>query len=169
VTYTQNQAYTRENNSNKKVDCLRTTIANLLHIHRDSVPHFVQDEHDGIEEVDIAVNKFLRPFGLAYLRLHLSDDYYEAYGITCLNYDRHGMSPRGVNHSCAYRDTELVHDPHPSHAGIDEADSTRGVFIALRPWDLVRLAFLDGNRNSLSVDPNPCQDSSDATTQGPAT
>jgi hypothetical protein len=169
MTYKQNQAYTRESKPNKKGDCLRTTIANLLHIHRDSVPHFVQDEHDGLERVDIAVNNFLRPFGLAYLRLSLSDDYYEVCGIYGLHHDRHGMSPRGVNHSCAYRDTELVHDPHPSHAGIDECDSTRGVFIALRPWDLVRLAFLDGRRNELRVDPNPCQDSSDAATQGPAT
>lgn len=32
-----------------------------------------------------------------------------------------GMSPRGVMHVCIYKNGAMVHDPHPTREGIDEA------------------------------------------------
>lgn len=33
-----------------------------------------------------------------------------------------GVSPRGYNHSCVYKDGELFFDPHPSHVGLARLD-----------------------------------------------
>lgn len=47
-----------------------------------------------------------------------------------------GPSPRGIRHQCVYRDGELLHDPHPSRAGLVEVDT----WIVLVPWKACTVA-----------------------------
>jgi hypothetical protein len=138
VTLHQDQAILSDKSTGAIGDCFRTTIANLLHLDRDSVPHFVRDHADP-EDAVCAVNEFLRPFGLAYLHIEVCSGELKRWGIEGLNHERRGTSPRGVSHSVAACDDAIEHDPHPTHGGLMRSDDFRGVFIALRPWEMVKL------------------------------
>lgn len=47
-----------------------------------------------------------------------------------------GQSPRGLEHSCVGRGLKIIHDPHPSEAGVSEDDRSYIFFVCLDPASL---------------------------------
>jgi hypothetical protein len=121
---------------NSHGDCFRTTIANLLGLPIDDVPHFL---HDGCEMAvaNQRLNGFLRPYGLAFIAMEMDQAFSDLIGLEGLWHEGNGETERGTYHAAAFRDGELRHDPHPSHAGFTNVSNARGMFVALRPWELV--------------------------------
>jgi hypothetical protein len=87
-------------------NCQQAVTASILGLSLDQVPNFVEsDDFWG------SYHAFLKSLGYIDVELpanHAPDCFYLAYG----------MSPRGVLHACVHRAGKLVHDPHPSRAGI---------------------------------------------------
>lgn len=119
---------------NQLGDCFRTTIANLLEISVEEVPHFL---HDGCEMIEALrrLNKFLRPHGLAYIQVDVLAEVLLSMGIEGLYHESCGDTVRGTYHSAAFVDGVLMHDPHPTHVGFTHVDNAKGFFVALRPWE----------------------------------
>ena len=90
-------------------DCMRTSVASLLDLPTEAVPHFALFDAPG-QWYD-AFTMWLNARGL---RIH---------PLAPRNVDRvclaMGMSPRGVEHIVVWGPDGLVHDPHPSQAGIE--------------------------------------------------
>lgn len=94
-------------------NCMRAAFASILEIEIDDIPEF--------EEMS---DKKWFPNLLGWL---------ESIGFYLLQWDEaiylpvffiaNGMSPRGVSHSCVYFEEKMVHDPHPSRAGIEKITS----------------------------------------------
>jgi hypothetical protein len=94
-------------------DCLRACIASLLTVPYYDIPDF--DilpgqwlrfdrfmERDSLRPVGIPPDKFCVPYNAYYLV--------------------QGKSPRGLDHSVIGLNGEIVHDPHPSRAGLETID-----------------------------------------------
>jgi hypothetical protein len=118
-------------------DCWRTTIANLLGLDVSDVPHFL---HDGCEKAEALrrLNAFLRTHGLCFIDVGIDRAFLETVGIAGLHHEAGGRTVRNTDHAGAFCDGQLLHDPHPSHAGFTELHDGFGLFVALRPWELVR-------------------------------
>jgi hypothetical protein len=106
------QKYMRGDGTGIPGDCVRACTASILNLLRRQVPHFV------------------RKHGSSW-QWHW-EDWLEARGIAvvmpedsnrpdCL-YLAGGVSPRGIHHMVVMKGRELVHDPHPSRAGVKEVD-----------------------------------------------
>lgn len=95
-------------------NCYAAALASLLDIPLWMVPAF-EDMRDTWET---RTQEWLgRCFGLCMVRTWPDDnpalpEFYMA----------SGLSPRGVRHSVIYSNGTLVHDPHPSRAGIAEVE-----------------------------------------------
>lgn len=113
-------------------DCMRAMICTLLDLKPDQVPHFLEDGISDGAAFNRRVNDFLRPRNLAYLPVGDLSDFFEPLGITGLHHEISGQTERGTCHACAAVDGVMVHDPHPSRAGLLKVDSY-GVFIVLDP------------------------------------
>lgn len=87
-------------------DCMRTAVASLLDMPTEAVPHFVL-----FEDWFGAFSLWLKGRGLRIKPMPKD-------GVTqnCLAL---GMSPRDVEHVVVWSPDGLVHDPHPSRAGLD--------------------------------------------------
>ncbi len=99
-------------------NCLAACLASLLGIPLWMVPPF--EDMFGRSEWNDRIDEWLAQFfGLQRIRTggHLIDALPEYYIAS-------GLSPRGVRHSVIYRAGELVHDPHPSGAGIASVEWT---------------------------------------------
>lgn len=102
-------------------DCFRTSLACILEEDPESVPHFYHDMCT--PQIAIPrVNEFLKPRGLGYIEFHIAASTRLAtIGVTG-HYVLSGISPRPQNdcdHSVVgFGQFEVVHDPHPSRAGI---------------------------------------------------
>ena len=87
-------------------DCYRACLCSLLEVSDENVPNFVEDP-----DYPMNVVEFLRIKGF---RLR--------HGSKCPKdveyYIANGVSPRGIRHSVIYKDSKLVHDPHPSGGGV---------------------------------------------------
>jgi hypothetical protein len=103
-------------------DCMRAAIASLLDLPREEVPHF----HEGTNDVtvfDRRVNAFLASKGLMLVDVTPSEYIFvtnnnlpDCYHLIS------GYTERGTYHACVGKNGELVHDPHPSKAGVLEHD-----------------------------------------------
>lgn len=103
-------------------DCFRTCIACLLDLHPLQVPHFC-DQWVKDKDIMPEVNKWL-----ALRNLIMFSAAYESDVDTVLNYLKNvnkgvyfmvsGMSERGANHVVIAYEGKIVHDPHPSNAGL---------------------------------------------------
>lgn len=93
--------YQRESN-----DCLRASIASILDRPIDDVPHFVAEHGD---RCWCAALEWAQTQGLE-LRMSYGEDP----GGLCI---ATGDGPRGRRHSVVW-DGGLLHDPHPSGAGL---------------------------------------------------
>lgn len=106
-------------------DCLSAVIASLLNLSVDDVPNFAQitknDPYDFWEEVQ----KFCHSKGYVYMASSKEN--------LMISYSEHGdvyhaisgPSPRGVgvNHVVVGKNGRIVHDPHPSRAGLAGSES----------------------------------------------
>lgn len=90
-------------------DCMRAAVASLLDLPAEAVPHFALFDAPGA---------WFNAFQLWLAGRDLRIRAMAAYQVTtrCLAI---GMSPRGVEHIVVWGPTGLVHDPHPSRAGIE--------------------------------------------------
>lgn len=100
-------------------NCFSACVASLLHLSIDEVPYFM-----GAEDWFAYFEEWLQTRNHYPLCFHLHR--YTPRGLHILS----GLSPRGP-HSVVARGTEIVHDPHPSRAGLLE----RGDAIVLIPLD----------------------------------
>jgi hypothetical protein len=131
----QNQAFLSRKEPRQIGDCLRTTIANLLGLDRDSVPHFVQEAEGGFCDCMKRVNAFLRPYGLVYMLVETKTEEFKWFGIEGLHHVGYGQTCRNTRHAVSGKDREMIHDPHPDKDGLELMDDKIGVFVALRPWE----------------------------------
>lgn len=90
-------------------DCMRTAVASLLDLPTEAVPHFVLFDAPG--DWFKAFNMWINGRGLMIKPLAKRDVDRQCLAI--------GMSPRDVEHVVVWGPEGLVHDPHPSRAGIE--------------------------------------------------
>lgn len=87
-------------------DCMRTAVASLLDLPTEAVPHFV------------LFNDWFGAFSL-----WLQGRRLRIKGMRAADVDQPclalGTSPRGVEHIVVWGPDGLMHDPHPSRAGIE--------------------------------------------------
>ena len=105
-------------------DCFRCCIASLLDMQPEQVPHFMDypwDDPDGGKWFR-HLNQWLRDKGLAYIEINVDPQQPWKWGdfVQC-GFDPwyiwSGESPR-ARHSTVAQAGILVHDPHPSRAGL---------------------------------------------------
>lgn len=104
-------------------DCLRACIASLLELKASDVPHFTQQQIESAKlDVWAIVDDWLAQRGLALVIVKISGAP-EPQIPRGVHYIGIGPSPRGmVQHAVIYSDGAMVHDPHPSRAGIETLD-----------------------------------------------
>lgn len=108
-------------------DCMRACIASLLCLSIAEVPHFFEGGC-GSGEFDRRVGDFLAQHGLIELtipveaarRLHYTRDVYHM---------MYGYTERGTFHAVVALNGHVVHDPHPSKAGIIEDERVQHAFL----------------------------------------
>ena len=121
-------------------DCFRTSIACILDLPIDSVPHFVQEQCDGGRSWRDSLLAWLEPQGLSVVELDIANVGKEAYGEAWLwivaggHCVISGISPRSPDkkglHSVVGLNGEVIHDPHPTRAGlVGVPDDWRYLFI----------------------------------------
>ncbi len=93
-------------------NCLQACVASILELSLEEVPHFVENEE---VEWQHAMIQWFKEKGYS---IFGTDGLYKptGYCIAC------GLSERGFRHAVVWKDGELIHDPHPSRAGILETD-----------------------------------------------
>lgn len=116
-------------------DCFRCCVATLLDLPRDQVPHFAGGP-DGSAMWIIRTQEFLAPLGLFYVQV---TDFVWPWvrGFAAPLVIAGGVSPRGVKggHAIVAQVTRngwtMIHDPHPSRAGIVGDPEDYGLFVKL--------------------------------------
>jgi hypothetical protein len=116
-------------------DCFRACVATVMNLPGDQVPHFCRRPHPASRWV-MRLNDWLSPRGLVYMAISGAPDW-------C--WIRHwpvmviagGKSPRGdFDHAVVGRVSrsgfEMLHDPHPSRAGLVGDPDDYGMFV--RTW-----------------------------------
>lgn len=96
-------------------NCWQAALASVLELPIDEVPHFVDLDERGGAEVDWWNDsiQWLHERGYS---IHLFDKYPDTDDYVLVS----GKSPRGdFYHVVIYKDGKMVHDPHPSGAGIE--------------------------------------------------
>ena len=101
-------------------DCQRAVIASLLELPIEDVPHFLQEVNGDPSDYWDAIQAFLSLRGLALMHVpSRSGATFFGDGVD-VYHEISGPSPRGngVMHAVVGRNGEIVHDPHPSKAGL---------------------------------------------------
>lgn len=114
-------------------DCFRACVASLLELPAETVPHFLEDNCDN-ETFWNRVNDFLRDYGLCMMTFGEIDfaEWRKVTGIKNVFHTIDGPSPRGDWwHSVVGCDGEIIHDPHPTKAGLVGTDRTFGLIVSL--------------------------------------
>ena len=99
----------------EKGNCTEAAVASILGIALADVPDFRANGADAMNFWD-TFEAFLNSRGFHPLRL-------PGNWIPDALYLASGLSPRGVHHMVIMRGGKLVHDPHPSKAGIADPDN----------------------------------------------
>lgn len=94
-----------------KGNCLQACLASIFELPLEKVPHFAEMGHVWYEEMWA----WLRKFGLMPLCVSKKSGH-RPFGFSIGN----GPGPRGFQHAVVCHDGEIVHDPHPSKAGLLE-------------------------------------------------
>ena len=92
-------------------NCLQACIASVLELELDDVPNFMERRGDLWQE---AVKDFLARFDLDFIDIAVQSEVYVPSGFHLIA----GESQRGLFHSVVGLNGRLVHDPHPSRAGL---------------------------------------------------
>lgn len=99
-------------------DCLRAVIASLLDLPAEAVPHFLEAaDRDGRSD-HAHVAEFLAPLGYGWIDPYLTDDLEPRLGLYAGHHAMIGPGPRGCWHAVVGYRGVMVHDPHPSRAGL---------------------------------------------------
>ena len=115
-------------------NCTQAAVASLLEIAIDDVPDFTGGE---TADTPGAVSAFWQRFDAFFesrgLTAHrLSGDV----GVECMHLAS-GLSPRGISHMIVRKGFEVIHDPHPSRAGLE---SVKHVYLVaprdIAQWEL---------------------------------
>jgi hypothetical protein len=97
-------------------NCAQAAIASILAVPLEQVPNFIELTETATEFWD-AIEAFLKSHG--YLVEYGSESYRPP-----IVYLASGTSPRGLAHMVVMYGEELLHDPHPSRAGLVEITNT---------------------------------------------
>lgn len=108
---TQTQFYDPDKPGNG--NCMQASVASLLSLELDQVPHFAESGDPGT--CWDLFEEFMESQGL--YPMMLSGD-----RVLPVMYLASGKSARGVSHMVVMNGGELVHDPHPSRAGLLKVD-----------------------------------------------
>jgi len=112
----------------EKGDCVPACVASVLEIPISEVPHVCLLYED---EWVRHLNDFLRQYGV-YL-VSMPANLLEEVAVPLFGYHlMGGPSVRGVKHCVVGKDGRLVHDPHPSRAGLLEIEFY-DVFVTTNP------------------------------------
>lgn len=123
-------------------DCWRACLASILELDLEDIPHFVQEQEFGSgKNFLLETEAWLVERGLWLLNKQLPEGSSwrgPGTGYFILS----GKSPRGDwEHAVVSLGGEIVHDPHPSRAGLDGSPTSVGIFVALDPSDIVTKTF----------------------------
>ena len=103
-------------------DCLRAVVASLLDLPAEDVPHFVRLGIEAGDDEEWSPNWYYimidflseRGYNVVTVGNPKSGEYIPEAHIAC------GPSPRGVNHVVVAEGDRVIHDPHPSRAGVED-------------------------------------------------
>lgn len=118
-------------------DCQRAVIASLLELPISEVPHFLHVTGDDNLAFWTYVQSFLAKHGCIHMSFPRFDAkfYGETYGTPPIYHEISGPSPRGKGlwHAVVGCNGKIVHDPHPSKAGLagDESEWEFGLLVRL--------------------------------------
>ena len=135
----------------QKGNCMNAAFASLLEIDIETIPHFedMPNAGEGTKEKPSwwkAMNDWLAELGF-YIVAQYQNIYFEGYYIA------NGPSPRGVEHSVVYKGSVMVHDPHPSGAGIEKITSA-WVLVPIDPAVITkRFSLRKPNNQQINSDP----------------
>ena len=103
-------------------NCLSAVIASILEININQVPHFEDMNNDVWYE---NLNNWMKSIGLQLIELDPLSPLPKGFSIVT------GVSPRNKNilHAVVFKDGKLVHDPHPSEAGIGKIHNIKIIAI----------------------------------------
>ena len=121
-------------------NCMNAAFASILEIGIEDIPHF---EDMTETEWFPKLLRWLESIGFHLLQWD-QEVYLPSYFIA------NGPSPRGVEHSVVYRSTKMVHDPHPSRAGLEKITSVWAL-LPLNPAPYnqsLEMDGLDGHRSA---------------------
>lgn len=108
-------------------DCMRACVASLLDLPPLAVPHFFEGGCDNAE-FDRRVADFLELHGLIEFQLPADAAQHAHYTRNC-HHLIYGYTERGTYHAVVGLNGQVVHDPHPSKAGIIEDDRVQYAFL----------------------------------------
>lgn len=109
-------------------DCFRCVIASLMDLQADQVPHFSAQSSNNYDEMRL-LREWLKPHGLGYFEMNVAvSDLAEWRQHWQFHHVISGRTARGPIHACVGFGGAVVHDPHPSRAGVhpDEGMLTLG-------------------------------------------
>jgi hypothetical protein len=111
-------------------DCFRACVASLFDLPTADVPHFVADPR-GAHVWFWALNEWLDTKGMQAVIYDGFPCFVPNGGFLAIG---SGKSPRGTfSHACIFRvdygPPELIHDPHPSRAGLDGKPTRFSLFV----------------------------------------
>jgi hypothetical protein len=119
-------------------NCFAACVATLLELPLDDVPNFCNLPGDW----EAAFNVWLRPRGLYALTVGMTGGWRPA-GLHIMA----GASPRGLKptdlHAVVARADEILHDPHPSRAGLLTRTETT-LLVPLDPFGAAARVFING-------------------------
>jgi len=120
-------------------NCMESCVASILELDLADVPDLGTCAEGWLRRL----NDWLAPKGLAYVEMSVPAHGPYARGVPCI---MSGESPRfpDVDHACVgeteRQGAKVVHDPHPSRAGLPKGAPTVGYFVTLGP-DPMRAAL----------------------------
>jgi hypothetical protein len=109
-------------------NCVSACIASLLDLDIADVPYFMGTDDEPDDLWKKRINRWLAPRGFSFMHLKTDGKRFAQWppGYFILM----GRSPRGL-HAVVAKGGKIVHDPHPSRAGLKSIDG----FVVLLPLD----------------------------------
>lgn len=108
-------------------DCFRCSVASILELPREDVPHFMEIDWKRETPAWYAdICEWLAPRGMAYLDWEIAPEYFGPQWFEKIaldaGFDVHhvmcGVSHSGNQHAVVGRNGVVVHDPHPARRGL---------------------------------------------------
>ena len=103
-------------------NCLQTAVASLLEMPLERVPHFVKHARNQGEKMEM-MKRWLLAHGYELIGIASAEKINDKKLTKGLPQSKgcvvaFGISPRNYNHAVIYKDGKLLHDVHPSRAGL---------------------------------------------------